>query len=65
LFDFLVDTFGLTVGLGVVGCRGSNFIPRSWLSPHMKFDTGPPITDHFFGEAVELPDVVVKEAGDS
>ena len=28
LLDLLVDTFGLTVGLQVVGCRGRDFNPK-------------------------------------
>ena len=27
LFDFLIDSLGLTIGLGVVGSRGSHFDP--------------------------------------
>jgi len=27
LFDFLIDSLGLTIGLGVVGSRGGHFDP--------------------------------------
>ncbi len=67
LFDFLVDSFGLSTGLWVVGCRGCDFDPKELAeSLHEVGDElGSSITDDFLWEAMELPDAVPRQAGDS
>ena len=65
LFDFLVDSFGLSISLRVVGRRGCNFDPKELAESSHEVRLGSLIADDFLGKAVELPDIVPKQAGNS
>ena len=62
LLDFLVDTFGLAVRLWVVGRQGCDFNPEYFAesSHEVQHELGPPVTDHLFGESVQLPNAIPK-----
>src|SRR6266481_2137587 len=66
LFDFLVDTFSLSICLWVVGRRCCDFDPKELTeSPHEVQDKlGSSITNDFLREAMEFPDIVLKQLGD-
>jgi len=66
LLDLLVDMFSLSVNLWVVSHGHSHFNTKDLAeSPHEFGDElSPSVTDHFFGEAVEFPDIVTEEPGD-
>jgi len=67
LFNLLVETLSLSVHLGVVGHRGSNFNSQELAEPthEVQHELGSPVADDFFGEAMELPNIVTKEVGDT
>ena len=66
LFDFLVDMFGLTIGLRVIGGRCSNSDTKDLTeSAHELGDElHPSVTNYFLWEAMKLPDIVAEEPGD-
>jgi len=66
LLDLLVDTFSLPVRLWVVshGCSHLNTEDLAESTHEFGDELSPSVTDHFLGEAVEFPDIVMKEPGD-
>ena len=62
LLNFLVDTFRLAVCLWVVGCQGRNFNPKylAESSHEVQYKLGSPVTDHLFGESMQLPNAIPK-----
>ena len=67
LFNFLVDSFSLTISLWVVGCRCSNFDAKGCIQLMHKLgdELSATITGDLFWETMKLPDMVKKEPGNS
>ena len=67
LFNFLVDLFGWTISLWVVGCGCSNFDAKGCIQLTHKLgdELSAMITDDLLWETMKLPDMVEKEPGDS
>jgi hypothetical protein len=67
LLHLLVDAFGLTVGLQVVGCRGVRFDPNKApkLGGELGNELGATVGDVLLRSAMELPDIPVIQPGSS
>ena len=61
LFNFLIDSFGLSIGLGVIGCGdvGFNTGHRVEVPHELGCKLGASITDGFSGESEFGPDMIV------